>query len=94
MRYFCLAYLRQPNGQFNESTAIVKNLKNRDYQSYGIILDFKNREIIKCHISNTVVQKDWNNIVNYYRKFYRDVFQQLELNNQTTTGNAGSGEKH
>jgi hypothetical protein len=88
MRYFCLTYLRQSNGQYNESTAIVKTLKNRDYQSCNIILDFRDRQIIKCHVDGKIVEKNWNNIIEYYKKFYRDVFQQLEqINQATASGN-------
>jgi len=84
MRYFCITYYRQPDGKFNESTAILKNLKTKDYQTHDVILDFKTQQIIKCHVNDTVIEKNWNTVIDYYEKFYREIFRELQNLNQNT----------
>lgn len=81
MKYFCITYYRQPDGRYNESTQVLNRLKTKDYQNHSVILDFANQQIVKCCVNGTVI-KDWNTVINYYEKFYRDIFQQLTNQNQ------------
>ena len=77
MRYFCLAYLKQTNGQYNESTAILKTLRTKDVQKFNVIMDFKDSKVLKCHVDGQVGNKDWNTVLTYYNKYYSTILQQL-----------------
>ena len=47
MRYLVLIYVRRPDGKIDELMTVTKNLKNRDLQTAGVILDFKDCRVIK-----------------------------------------------
>lgn len=88
MRYFFLTYYHQPDGKFTESGQIAKTIKTNDFQKHNVIMDFREKKILKCHVDKTTVDKNWDNIYNYYERYYRDVFDQLtkfnERNNEKT----------
>lgn len=82
MRYFFLTYYRQPDGKFTESSQIAKTVKTNDFQKHNVIMDFREKKILKCHVDKTTVDKNWNNIYTYYEQYYKEVFDQLTKLNE------------
>ena len=87
MRYFIVTYFFKATGQFDEYTAISKKLKTSDLTTASIILDFKEKKVLKCRAPQgiTVEHPTWENIAGYYSKHYTDIFNQLYLVNGTRT---------
>jgi len=77
MRYLLLTYYKQPSGQIDETTAISRNLKPRDYQTCNVILDFKTLSVLKCSMESTMIPKDWDRIVSYYNQYYSSIIERL-----------------
>ena len=48
MRYLTLTYYTKPNGQIDETLALARNLKKKDFQEASVILDFKLQKVEKC----------------------------------------------
>ena len=77
MRYLLLTYYKQPSGQIDETTAISRNLKLRDYQTCNVILDFKTLAVLKCSMESTMIPRDWDRIVSYYNQYYSSIIERL-----------------
>ena len=78
MRYFTITFVKSPDGQINESTSVVRSLKNRDRDTANIILDFATKTVVKSRVDGELQTRDWQTVVDYYKKHYRDIFEQLE----------------
>ena len=78
VRYFVVTYIQKADGQFDESVQVVeKNLTNKINVTASVILDFKERKVVKARLSEAI-PKDWELIRNYYYSFYGGVIDQLE----------------
>ena len=78
MRYLIINYFRRPNGQMDEVVTVAARTKTRDIQSAAVILDFKNKSVVKCSMDGVVVPKDWNRIRDFYHQHYSQVIDDLE----------------
>ena len=77
MRYLILTYFRKASGQIDEVMTVAKNLKRRDWQTGSVILDFKDRVVLKCSMDGVVVPKDWDRIVSFYYQHYTHTIERL-----------------
>lgn len=78
MRYFCVQYIKKPNGQFDEIVTVANKLKRRDYQSQGVILDFKTRTVILASVAGITAPKDFGRLKDFYRQHYMRLIDQME----------------
>ena len=78
MRYLIINYYRRPNGQMDEVVTVAKQTKTRDIQSAAVILDFKQKTVVKCSMDGKVVPKDWNRIRDFYHQHYSRIIENLE----------------
>lgn len=78
MRYFLATYIRKPDGKIDEQVEISKNLKDNDIQTCNIILDFKEKKVVKSVIQGQSVPTTWETILEHYRKVYPDYIDELE----------------
>jgi len=81
VRYLLIVFVRKPNGQIDEQVSISKRVRTSDIQSCNVILDFAKKKIDKCVIESKVVDSDWDKMIEYYRKIYPTLIDQLEKNN-------------
>ena len=81
MRYFAITYIRKPNGQVDEQALVTKSLNNSDIQTCNVILDFKEKKIIKASIDGNILGTDWAKLIEYYKKVYPDNIEALEKDN-------------
>lgn len=81
MRYLLITFVRKPNGQIDEQVSISKRVRTSDIQTCNVILDFNKKKIDKCVIESKVVDSDWYKMIEYYRKIYPTLIDQLEKNN-------------
>lgn len=82
MRYLTVTYAQKPGGQWDESVAVSKNLKTRDYSMANVILDFRDQVVIKCTMNSGTVPKDWARIRDFYHSIYPQYINQLESVNK------------
>lgn len=78
MKYLTITYYQKPNGQYDESVAVLQRLRDRDISTASVILDFSTRSIVKCTMNNTVVPKDWKKIRDFYYQYYPKHIDELE----------------
>ena len=81
MRYLLIVYVRKPNGQIDEQVSISKRVRTSDIQTCNVILDFAKKKIDKCVVEGKVVDTDWDKIIEYYKKVYPTLIDQLQKNN-------------
>ena len=81
MRYLVLIYVRRPDGKIDEMMTVTKNLKNRDLQVAGVILDFKQCKVVRASMDGKTVPKDWDRIVSYYYQHYANIIERLFAEN-------------
>ena len=81
MRYLLIVYVRKPNGQIDEQVSISKRVRTSDLQMCNVILDFGKKKIDKCVVEGKVVDTDWDRMIEYYKRVYPTLIDQLEKNN-------------
>lgn len=78
MRYLMVTFLRKPGGQIDEQVQVAKRIRTSDNQMCNVIIDFANKKVEKCVIEGKVVDTDFDRMVEYYRKIYPNLIEQLE----------------
>ena len=81
MRYLLIVFVRKPNGQIDEQVSISKRVRPSDIQTCNVILDFAKKKIDKCIVEGKVVDTDWDRMIEYYKRIYPTLIDQLEKNN-------------
>lgn len=81
MRYMLITYVKKPNNQIDEQVELSNVLRERDITTCNVIIDFKEKVVDKGHISGNPIPKDFDKIVEYYKKIYPDLIQDLENSN-------------
>lgn len=80
-----ITYLKRANGQMDEQMLVSKRLRNRDISSGSVILDFKTRNVVKGSFESLLVPKDFDRVTDYYRRYYKQTIEQLELEYQNAS---------
>lgn len=77
MRYLIVTYFKKANGQIDEVLAVAKNVKPKDLTTANVILDFKTLSVVKATSGGVSIDKDFDNIVQYYVKHYQNIVTRL-----------------
>jgi hypothetical protein len=78
MRYLKITYMRRATGEMDEQVEIVKRLRSRDISEGSVILDFRDRCVIKASVGDQIAPRDWQRIRDFYHQHYADIIDQLE----------------
>ena len=78
MRYFLITYVTKPDGKIDEQVEISKNLKERDIATCNIILDYKERKVVKNVVQGQNMNLPWPTLTEYYNNIYPDQLAELE----------------
>jgi hypothetical protein len=78
MRYFIVTYVKKPDGQMDELIEIGNRVRSRDTQMASVILDFKQKSVLKSSLGDTVIPREWQRIRDFYYQHYERVIDQLE----------------
>jgi|14BtaG_2_1085337.scaffolds.fasta_scaffold04608_4 hypothetical protein len=82
MRYFVVTYIQKADGKWDESVQIAgKTLTNKLNVSANVILDFKEKVVVKARLEQALV-RDFDLIRDYFYKIYPKVIDQLEKENK------------
>jgi hypothetical protein len=79
MRYLIITYVRKANGQIDEQCEVSKKTKERDITTANVILDYKDKKVVKCMIDGQVITMDWNKAHEYYKRAYPSIIERLEV---------------
>lgn len=77
MRYFVVTYYLKADGQYDEAVQVVSTLGKVISRTANVILDFKEKEVIKARMEQPI-ERDWNIIRDYYNKIYTQIIGELE----------------
>jgi len=77
MRYFVVTYYLKQDGQYDEAVQVVSSLGKVISRTANVILDFKEREVIKARMEQPI-ERDWDLIKDYYGKIYTQIIDSLE----------------
>ena len=78
MRYFIATYTSKPNGSYDEAVKVERNLKNKDLATASVIMDFKERKVLKLRLEDgTVGDKNWDRVWLYYHQHYKTMIEDL-----------------
>jgi hypothetical protein len=78
MRYLLITYLRQSGGAIDEQVGFSKKVKTSDLQTCNVIVDYKERRVVKCVIAGKVHPTDFDRLNDYYKQVYPELIAQLE----------------
>jgi len=77
MRYFVVTYYLKSDGQHDEAVQVVSNVGKVMSRSANVILDFKERKVLKARMEQPI-ERDWTLIRDYYNKIYHQIISELE----------------
>jgi len=79
-RYLVVNYKQQPDGKYSEAIAVTDKIKNNELQYSSIILDYKDRIVVKLRIPDqTPESRDFDKLSAFYKTHYSDIVSMLEL---------------
>lgn len=78
MRYFFITFFRKPNGQIDEQAGFAKKVRPVDIQTCNVILDYKDKKVLKCVIDGKITPTDFTKMNEYYKQIYPSMIEQLE----------------
>ena len=77
VRYFVVTYYLKQDGQYDEAVQVVSSLGKVISRTANVILDFKEREVVKARMEQPI-ERDWDLIKDYYGKIYTQIIDSLE----------------
>lgn len=83
MRYMIITYMQRAAGrrqplQQDEIVEFSKRLRPRDISQGSVILDFRDRSVVKASVGDQAAPRDFQRIRDYYYQHYPEVIDQLE----------------
>jgi len=83
MRYFIVTYMRRAarrgqQPQQDELVSVSRSLKPRDISEGSVILDFRQRQVIKASVGDQIAPRDFQRIRDYYYQHYSELIDQIE----------------
>jgi hypothetical protein len=64
--------------QQDEVVEVATRVKPRDLACGSVILDFRDRAVLKSSVGDQIAPRDFQRIRDYYYQHYRDLIDQLE----------------
>jgi hypothetical protein len=77
MRYLIITYVRKPDGKIDEQVQVAKKVKDSDIQMANVIMDFKEKKLMKCLVESQVIQSDFDKMLAYYIQVYPAIIERL-----------------
>lgn len=77
MRYFMIQYLRQADGRIEEQVLFSKRTKDADLQAMNVIMDYRDKKVIKCVIESKVIDTSFEKLHEYYYQVYPTLIDQI-----------------
>lgn len=68
-RYMLVTYVQKPNGLWDELTDFKKNLKTKDLTTAKVILDFRDKKIVKNSLNPEAGYED---MLEFYKRMLGD----------------------
>ena len=85
MRYVLITFFKKPGGQIDEQIGFSKRLKSSDEQTCNVIMDYKDRRVVKCVVDGKVLDTTFDTMNDYYKRIYPTLIEQMELANSVAT---------
>lgn len=68
-RYMIVSYYQKPNGKWDEVTEFKRNIKPRYLQTAKVILDFKDKKIVKNGLNP---EASYDDMIEFYKRLIGD----------------------
>lgn len=78
MRYFIVTYVRRPDSKIDEQVQLSTSVKERDITTANIIIDFKDKKLVKSTVNGQKLNTTYDMMVEHYKEVYPDYITQLE----------------
>lgn len=78
IRYLLITFFKKPGGQIDEQVGFSKKIRTIDEQTCNVILDYKDKKVVKCVINGTAMDRDFDKMHLYYKEIYPSLIEQLE----------------
>ena len=73
-----VTFFRKPGGQIDEQVGFSKKVRPQDEQTCNVILDFKQKKVLKCVIEGKVMDTTFEKMHEYYKEIYPQMIGELE----------------
>jgi hypothetical protein len=94
MRYLIVTYMRRAarrgqEPQQDEVVSVSRRLRPRDISEGSVILDFRDRSVVKASVGDQTAPRDFQRIRDYYYQHYRDLIDDIERQYHDATHDPG-----
>jgi non-homologous end joining protein Ku len=72
-----ITFVRKPGGQIDEQVGFSKKIRPIDNQTCNVILDYKEKKVLKCIIDGKKIDTDFDRMHDYYKQVYPNLIDQL-----------------
>lgn len=73
-----VTFFRKPGGQIDEQVGFSKKVRPNDQQTCNVILDYKEKKVVKCVIEGKITPTTFEKMHEYYKQVYPQLVEQLE----------------
>ena len=78
MRYLLITFFRKPGGQVDEQVGFSKKIRPIDESMCNIILDYKERKVLKAIVNGAKLNTNFDAMHNYYKEIYPQLIEELD----------------
>lgn len=68
-RYMIVSYIQKPNGLWDEVTEFKNNLRMKHIQTAKVILDFKDKKVVKNGLNP---EAEYDDMLDFYKRMLGD----------------------
>jgi len=68
-RYMIVSYIQKPNGLWDEVTEFKNNLRMKHLQTAKVILDFKDKKVVKNGLNP---EAEYDDMLDFYKRMLGD----------------------
>lgn len=73
-----ITFFRKPGGQIDEQVGFSKKIRPVDQQTCNVILDFKDKKVLKCIIEGKALDTTFEKMYLYYKEVYPKLVDELD----------------
>lgn len=79
MRYLLITFIKKADGTIDEQVQVSTTVRPNDTQTCNLILDFKEKAVVKCVVESQVLNTSWDTITEYYNRIYPAIIERLTV---------------
>lgn len=91
MRFLIIKYMKDASGKFKEQSQVANTVRNKDWDTAAVILDYREQKVLKAVIDGRTLPKSFQRFDSYYREFFPAAVDSLRKFNRIPEAETSDG---